>query len=53
MLSITGYALYKLLRTMSRRYREFKEDLVTAWLQLKKRFQLIGKIYLQPEKQNG
>jgi len=30
------YRLYKLLRTMPRRYREFKEDFVSAWLQLKK-----------------
>jgi hypothetical protein len=39
MLSIAGYALYKLyklLRTMPRQYREFKENLVTAWAQLKK-----------------
>lgn len=39
MLSIAGFALYKLyklLRTMPRRYREFKENLVTGWSQLKK-----------------
>ncbi len=30
------YRLYKLLRTMPRRYREFKENFVSAWLQLKK-----------------
>lgn len=29
------YRLYKLLRTLPRRYCEFKENLVAAWLQLK------------------
>jgi len=30
------YRLYKLLRTLPRRYREFKEDLAASWSQLKK-----------------
>lgn len=30
------YRLYKLLRTLPRRYREFKEDLAAGWSQLKK-----------------
>ncbi len=39
MLSIAGYALYRLykqLRTLPRRYREVKKNLVTGWTQLKK-----------------
>lgn len=38
MLSIAGFGLYKLykqLRTLPRRYREVKENLVTGWSQLK------------------
>lgn len=38
MLSIAGFALYKLyklLRTLPRRYREVKENFVTGWSQLK------------------
>ena len=35
MLSIAGYAMYRLLRAMPRRYREFNENLATGWLRLK------------------
>lgn len=36
MLSVAGFALYKLLRALPHRYREFKGNLVTGWSQLKK-----------------
>lgn len=36
MLFMAGYPLYKQLRTLPRRYREVKENLVTGWSQLKK-----------------
>ena len=36
MLSVAGFALYKLLRALPNRYRELKRNLVTGWSQLKK-----------------
>ncbi|WP_432746323.1 hypothetical protein ABXJ76_09415 [Methylobacter sp. G7] len=36
MLSIAGFALYKLLWALPHRYREVKENFVTGWSQLKK-----------------